>query len=223
MNSTYTINKERSEAGFTIVELMIALSILSVILLVSTIVMTQIGKLYTKGVMQANLQNTTRNVMQDITSAIEFSGAPIYKAPSNSSYPAVRALCIGTTRYTYVIGKELGVDYDGTSTSNVLWRDSITDPTTCTVSYNIVNSTPTSGYEMMPEHTRLTNLGVDNSGNNVYKFYISAAYGDSDLMNVGPANSTDPSQSFLPTCKGGVGSQFCASSTLNTTVARRVN
>jgi prepilin-type N-terminal cleavage/methylation domain-containing protein len=128
--------KRLNGRGFTIVELMIALSILSVILVISTTVFIQIGRLYTKGVNAANLQNTNRTIMGDVSSAIQFSGAapsactPFPAPPPPTAVPitcyatapgpsdfatgpvTVRAyaFCIGNVRYSYVLNRELGTD-----------------------------------------------------------------------------------------------------------------
>src|SRR5579884_1902974 len=102
------------QGGFTIVELMIALSILSTILIVSTAVLMQIGSIYTKGVNEANVQNATRTIVADLTATLQFSGF----APDNcvttpttcySQSPAPSdlihgpfAFCVGNTRYSYL-------------------------------------------------------------------------------------------------------------------------
>lgn len=143
------IKKLRSSSGFTIVELMIALSILSVILVMSTVILIQIGDIYTKGINTDTLQDATRNVLADITASLEFSGSvptsctqPVAPDPNTNTtcdasytdenFPGgtvrVYAYCIGETRYSYVLDTELGTD-QGTSpvltAYHVLWRDTV--------------------------------------------------------------------------------------------------
>ncbi len=125
--------------GFTIIELMIALSILSVILVMSTLILIQITSLYTKGVNSANLQNTSRNIVADVSSSLQFSGfrpdpgtlngpglspnlqnSTTYYATSSNpvNYPnphlyngdTVYAFCFGIVRYSYILDSELGTD-----------------------------------------------------------------------------------------------------------------
>lgn len=142
--------------GFTIIELMIALSVLSTLLIMSTVILMQIGSLYTKGVNQANLQNSGRNVVADITAALQFSGnAPVSctdgtyscdagqltgKFSSSGSGIVIGAFCVGTVRYSYVLNSEQGTDSvanpitgaaAGYSIPHVLWRDTIAQNATC--------------------------------------------------------------------------------------------
>ena len=125
----------KSGDGFTIVELMIALSVLSVILVMTTVVLIQIGALYVKGVNAANLQNTSRIIVADVSASLQFSGnAPASctvngagtscdaNPPTGASYTnpqsyttgsvsvSVHAFCIGTVRYSYVLDSEQGTD-----------------------------------------------------------------------------------------------------------------
>ena len=127
--------KPKSSDGFTIVELMIALSVLSVILVMATVILIQIGSLYSKGVNAANLQNTSRNIVADVSAALQFSGnTPVSctvngtgtscdaTPPAGASYTdpqlyttggvsvSVHAFCVGTIRYSYVLDSEQGTD-----------------------------------------------------------------------------------------------------------------
>ena len=147
---------KRDSRGFTIVELMIALSVLATILVMATVVMIQIGALYSKGVNAANLQNVGRNVIADITGALQFSGNTPYsctagtyscdagqltgKFSGSGSSIAIGAFCVGTIRYSYVLNSEQGTDSAansitgaaaGYSVPHVLWRDTITQNATC--------------------------------------------------------------------------------------------
>lgn len=153
------ITRLKSNKGFTIVELMIALSVLSVILVMATVIMISISSLYTKGVNAASLQNTARTVAADVTSSLQFSDeAPSPCSPSDpaaktcSAKPVdagdqvprpysssgvnvlVYAFCIGSVRYSYVMDRTLGTDSSLTAdaiTPHVLWRDSIRPSAPC--------------------------------------------------------------------------------------------
>jgi prepilin-type N-terminal cleavage/methylation domain-containing protein len=234
------------EKGFTIVELMIALSVLSVVLLLGTVVLIRIGAIYSKGVNEADLQGATRTIMTDVTSSLQFSGndptpscvgGTSCVSPSTSRSVSfggtpvtVHAVCIGTTRYSYVLNYELGNDsYTGpdhnqsVDTPHVLWRDTMTGAACTPLDLTLDNPDNThdgnssgNGYEMAPNHTRLTRFNVTTSASDPGLFNIDVwmAYGDSDLLDL----SNSP-----PTCNGGTGQQFCAVSTLSTSVARRLN
>ncbi|PIZ62056.1 hypothetical protein COY17_03105 [Candidatus Saccharibacteria bacterium CG_4_10_14_0_2_um_filter_52_9] len=212
------IKKLAANTGFTIVELMIALMVLSTILLMGTVILIQIGALYTKGVNGASLQNATRNALVDVSSSLQFSGDDLSMAPDlHVAGTLINAFCIGSTRYSYVLNRELGTtDTTGTPAPHVLWRDTLPNVGTCTaldISNDSVNMA-TQGYEMIPEHIRLTKLAITQSptDSDVYQIDVNMAYGDSDLF-------TDASST---TCKGGPGTQFCGTSQLSNSVNRRI-
>ncbi len=230
-------NTQNNDKGFTIVELMIALTIMTVILLLSTIMLIQIGSLYTKGVNMARLQNTTRTIMADMTSAIQFSGYdftctvapfPPGSCSTNFSGVQVNSYCVGTSRYSYVLNRKLGTDSDGvTVTNHVLWSDNMRDTSACPplniTAANVladsrsteVSGSPSRGYDMVPEHMRLTQFNIVDSPIDSGEFNVDVwmAYGDSDLVNtVGGVTN----------CRPGKGSQFCAVSQLSTHVKNRL-
>ncbi len=234
----------KSEKGFTIVELMIALSVLSVILITTTLVLIQIGSLYTKGVNAADLQNVNRNVVADLTGQLQFSGtAPVGCTPIannvtcyaqtvasvhnnvDGTTETTYSYCIGKTRYSYVLNRELGTNTATTPTQNtqhVLWRDTLTDTSSCPVA-DVVNGThlddaPSSGdgYEMMGSHMRLTRFNIQPvaGSNGVYDIQAWMAYGDSDLVQTAADGAS--------TCVTGTGTQFCSISSISTQVTGRV-
>jgi prepilin-type N-terminal cleavage/methylation domain-containing protein len=235
------------QQGFTIVELMIALSILSVLLIVSTVALIQIGRLYSKGVNAANLQSANRAVISDVSGQLQFSGkvppnctqspggtacytdippdpslADITNTADGTSERAY-SYCIGNTRYTFVLNRELGTDpSNGQITRHVLWRDTLTDTSSCPVA-DIVNGTHLSdppsrgdGYEMLGNHMRLTRFNVRQTAadNGIYNADIWMAFGDSDLVQTAADGSS--------TCRGIAGTQFCAVSSISTQLTGRI-
>jgi prepilin-type N-terminal cleavage/methylation domain-containing protein len=234
----------KSESGFTIVELMIALSVLSVLLITATVVLIQIGGLYAKGVNAADLQNVNRNVVADITGQLQFSGTPpngctditnnvtCYTETRNITVPKVGggtidipvySYCIGKTRYSYVINHKLGVDsYSGEKVPHVLWRDTMTDTSRCKpvdiLNGTDINASPSSGdgYEMLGSNMRLTRFDIQqvSGSNGVYGIQVWMAFGDNDLIHTQADGAS--------TCSGGIGTQFCAISSISTQVTGRV-
>jgi len=228
------INSPKSSEGFTIVELMIALSVLATILVMSTVIMIQISALYSKGVNAANLQNTSRNAINDIASALQFGGSPpivaspqavIFSDNDGSHSVQSGAYCINNVRYTYVLGREQATDINGHSTPHVLYRDTITGTGSCpildithdTIAADSADADPAhNGYDMLADHMRLTKLSIAETppSSGVYNVDVWGAYGDSDLV----VTAADGSN----TCKGGPGTQFCSTSQLSTSVTRRL-
>jgi prepilin-type N-terminal cleavage/methylation domain-containing protein len=234
MNRSTSRTLKHNADGFTIVELMIALSILSVILVTATLVLISVGRLYSKGVNSANIQNTSRNVTSDLSSALQFGGeAPVpctLSADTRTCYASshvyagmaspVYSFCIGTARYNYVLDQELGV-----STAHILWRDTLPSTSAPCVTLDLSQSTPTGsssdGYELAGNKMRITRLKVlqTSPGSDLYDVDVWMAYGDDDLVNTAGVGSPSPGHS---TCNGGRGTEYCAVSEVSTTVSGRV-
>lgn len=209
----YLMQRHRQEQGFTIVELMIALSVLSVILVTTTIILTQIGALYSKGVNSADLQNATRTVVADISGQLQFSGkvpngcTPVtttcyasthdYHNSTDNTNEKVYSYCISNTRYSYVLDRELGTDSskttahpDTTVTPHVLWRDTLTtDASTCPT-MDITQSDPATGtcYNAAGSTPCLTkgDTGYEMLGNHMrlVRFNIQQASGSDGIYGV---------------------------------------
>lgn len=202
---------DRENDGFTIVELMIALSVLSTILVISSAVVINLGVLFTRGVNQSNTQNTTRNVINEIANQLQLGGAtPIIPAGQNF-------FCLGSQRYNYRLNHELkGTD----DADHVLWRDTMNNSASCKllVITGVPNPTDSftnttiSGTELMGANMRLTDFNIYDNGNGTYTVKVTVAYGDNDLV------STIGGRTF---CKPGSGSQYCAVSALVQTVSKR--
>jgi len=234
-----------SDKGFTIVELMIALSVLAVLLVTSTLVMIQIGGLYTKGVNAADLQNTTRNIVGDIASQLQFSGrAPVGCTPAlnnrtcyadsqditvsavggGTAEITVYSYCIGDTRYSYFLNHKLGVDtYNGEAIPHVLWRDTLKTATTACEPLDITESVPSdddtkpgSGYEMMGSNMRLTRFNVQPASTSGNTYYVDV------WTAFGDSDLVQTDATGKPTCRTTRGSQFCSNSIISTQITGRV-
>jgi len=236
------ITKLKSNNGFTIIELMIATSVLSVILVLVTILMMSIGNLYYKGVNQSRAQDDTRSITDELSQHLQLSS----QQPSTGSqaFPGgvtVSAYCIDTTRYSYVTGVQSGQIPPSASTvlRHVLWRDAIPAGSNCGAA-DLTSNDPTSsslddvkgvdgsGTELVSPHSRLTQFcigSIDSGGtcttnvNSPYTIEVGVAYGDSDLLKyIKPPPLNSPNA----VCSGDKGDQFCATAYLNTTVVKRL-
>lgn len=195
-------------SGFTIVELMIALSVLSTLLLLASLTLIAIGRLYSKNVNEISAQNTARNLVNDIASQIQLAGnVPAFSyggvaptdptgvtgaAPQNTDRESsVRALCIGNRRYTYVLNyvQSATSDPGGQAYQHVLWRDTLQSAGTCpTQLVHLDTSYPSqgdsatidkSGSDLLPAHMRLTDLSINlNPSSNTWTIRVTVAYGD---------------------------------------------
>ena len=238
----------KSAKGFTIVELMVATSVFSAILLISLAGLIQIGRMYQKGVTSSQTQETARGVMDEITQAIQFNGGnvkePYIISPATDiprgpeiavtaadvSKNAVGYFCIGTTRYTYSIDRKQSPTNSNVVASkeikHAMWVD---EPTICAdaaqptdVLPNIVDLTadlPTpKGRDMLSDNMRIVKLNIIRPALTVGVWQVQLTIAYGDSDLLVLNGAGD---SFL--CKGtSVGAQFCSVSELSTIVKRRV-
>lgn len=197
--------KRLKNKGFTIIELLIATVVFSVVLLVITSAVVQFGRLYYKGVIQSRTQETARSVMQEVTQSVQFSK----DSPVHSPATGDGVLCIGDKRYTYRLGKQLGAA--APSIPHVLVSDV---NASCGSGYSGMATADLSGgaREMLGERMQLVKLEVMAAGPGLWQITVHVAYGeDGDLL---------PDKSGCqPVIFGG---QFCAVSVLTTTVSQRL-
>lgn len=201
-------------SGFTIVELMIATTVLTTLLLLAGATFTQISRLYYKGIITTKTQNASRSVIDDISRNIQFSNGQTTAGSGNGA----EVLCIGQTRYTYVKNRQIKAGT--TSQEHALWQDKLTSPGSCLVGIpNLFTANPggISGKELLENGMRLKSFSVTENSN-IFYITIGVIYGDDDLLIFSPPPNSQPE-----TCKGDPsGSQWCAVSELNTQIFSRV-
>jgi prepilin-type N-terminal cleavage/methylation domain-containing protein len=212
--------------GFTIIEMMIALGILAVILVTASAMMVRIGTLYTKGVNISTLQDANRTIIADLGDTIQFSGERVARGGPTSG--GVSSFCIGTTRYTYVLTRMVGPPSADANTAvpHALWRDTMSASNGTCPPLDILNTgvipadtltVANSGYDMVPERMRLGRFNVQVPQANTFTVEVTMAYGESDLLN------GLPDANGLYQCRTALGSQYCATSNIASTVVRRIN
>lgn len=237
------INKANNANGFTIIELMIAIAILSVILILCTVVLIGISNYYTKGINIASVQNDNRNIVNQLTTDIQFSAISMAQRSqevSDSSVPGgqvpISAFCFGDIRYSYVLGIVNGIAHS-------LWRDQMSGSGSC-YPLNLTQSTPScegivlgclptsstsSGNNLLPSNMHLASFTIMpvTSNNDIYKITIGLALGSSSSY-FEPSVSSNPAQPLKIennnyVCKSSIGQQFCATSTLSAMATRRLS
>lgn len=206
------VNKPMSKntAGFTIIELMIALSVISGILILSTTVILNLGALYTKGIYQTSTQNVARNIINEVSGQLQLGGATPIIASANT-------FCLGSQRYSYVLNNKLEA---GNSGDHALWRDTMNNSGSCAPLAIIgtpnpsdgLTNTAVGGAELLSANMRLTDFGITTNANGTYTVRVTVAYGDDDLVvNAGGRTA----------CIDGAGREYCAVSSLIQTVGKR--
>lgn len=226
-------NSNKSLGGYTIIELMIASMVFSVILLGASASLIQIGRMYYKGVITSRTQGVTRTLTDEISRGVQFSDQTVSQAgpeeKGTGDKISVSAVCIGTTRYTYAINVEVS-DSASTYTNNnhraphALWKDEVTDAGDCNPGKSLPDLTSNSlggGTEMLESSMRLKAFDVcsGSGGDTLCAINIGVVYGDDDVLNFSnESTKTDPKS-----CQAIVtGAQWCAISQLSTQVFKRI-
>lgn len=202
--------------GFTIIELMIATMVFSVILLIASFALIQIGKVYYKGVTISRTQEVARTIVEEITQSIQFSGGQLNES-LNSTGGNVNGFCVGSRRYSYL----LGVKLDEAPNRHVLVADNFScgaGTTTLTLSNSVAVNASVDAREFLPGDMRLSNMEVKKvpGTSDLYSVHVRVVAGDSDLLDF--PNGTNAG------CKGNsAGRQFCAVADITTVIHKRLN
>ncbi len=234
------MKSQQREYGFTLIELMIATMVFSVILLLAAVAMVQIGRIYFKGITAAKTQEVSRTISDDVAQAIQFSGAQIktiQKPPGSNAL----GFCVDNIRYSYLVNQQLEQNpatsppLAGTQAKHVLVMD---DTTKLPAPFNCTSSTYAQaidgagsiyGRELMGIHMRLVSdplpqppLPISPDGK-LYTVTVGVVYGDWDVLNVTTIPPPPAGSNYNYSCKASnKGGQFCSVSSLTTTVEKRV-
>ena len=202
--------------GFTIIELMIATVVFSVVLLVCLAAFLQVGRLFYKGVNLSLTQDDTRDMVSSISNDIRFSkNAPI----TNNMATPNGYFCIGLHRYKYMLGNHLYLGSENFSSNYGLVKEEISAGCP-SPSVPGSGSNPT---ELLGNSMQLNDLAVGciNTQCNVHVHVVF--YGDDNTVFESPSHlGYTPSQALTApdaNCTGALsGSQYCATADFATTV-----
>jgi prepilin-type N-terminal cleavage/methylation domain-containing protein len=218
--------RKTRQGGFTIVEMMIAMSVFGVIMLVAAGTVVRFTNNFQKGVVSNTTQATARSIIDTIAQEIQFGG--ISPGALNQAADGTLGYCVGSTSYSYVLGRQLDdqVDYALVEQRGL--------PTGCgTSAQNLSTPSAVQGQEMLAPHMRIALFKVTNQGN-FYTVHVKLVYGDDDLLcstqfsgscdsnNTMNFATLNQNQIAALQCKTNIGSQFCAVSELSTSVHRRL-
>jgi prepilin-type N-terminal cleavage/methylation domain-containing protein len=229
----------RSQHGFTIVELMIATLIFTVILVVITTGVIKFTSGYYKGLNSSATQTTARALTDDITQGIQYVGgkdAVNFQAATTAAGGA-GVLCIDNIHFDFIVGSLVG---PGSTYGVYETTDNVGGSSNCLPADHTSN---TSGRELLGPHMRLTDIDVELNGvSGLYDVSVGIAYADDnsngkpDLLcnpNLGNPGGCGASDGALTAtdiitdgknviCKSQTGSQFCSAVHLSTAVQPRL-
>ncbi len=200
------------EVGFTIVELMIATLVFSVILVVIMVGVVSFTNSYFKGINSSTTQTTTRTALDTISQAIEFSGGTVTHLTASATQGTY---CVGSVQYDY----NLGVEQTGTALP-ALYQTPRNSASLCMASGFMANQSQ----ELLGKNMRLSVFTVtpDTGGvGQIFTVELRVAYGDDSLL-YSPAGLTPLGTAKDITCRSDAGSQFCSVVDLSSSVQKRV-
>lgn len=211
--------------GFTIIELMVATTVFSVLLLVVTFGILQISRVYYRGITEANTQDTARRISDIIGQSIQFSGGDIVTTNTSPTPGGSYQFCLGNQQFSYTTGYQV-VDDPSSSlnqTYHALVQRTLAGCSSGSAPQD-VRQQAVEGRELVDPRMRIAKLNVSQEGVGLYRVELRVVYGDDDLL-YSPSDPDDDNGSIRPdaTCRAAVqGTQFCAVSELNTIVRKRV-
>lgn len=207
----------KKQEGFTIVELLIATMVFSVVLLLCAAGLIRIGKAYNKGVISSRTQEAARNVIESVSQAIQLNSGYFSGLRGPGPDGETHAYCFGARQFSFIKNKNV---VSGSSPSTSETRHAlVSHPASsggCPISASVatINTDAINGQELLSPRMQLADLSVDHQGNGKYEVRVKVLYGEDDLfLNPNSVNAT---------CNSGSGSEFCAVSELKTIVYKRV-
>jgi prepilin-type N-terminal cleavage/methylation domain-containing protein len=222
-----------SSSGFTIIELMIATAVFSVVLLLLVTGVITVTRQYIQGLNEAHTQDVARNISNTVSQAIQFNGGS-YTGPGSpvvGTYGSENRICLGDDRYSYLLGEELE---DQPSSSPQQTADALVeDSGSCSAGTTPLMFTsaplPTGATELLSANMRLDNLSVSKvvGSLNTYNVCVRVVYGSDDSVTAFTRAGTNLcNQSGIQEhqCASGglLDFAFCAVSEIDTTVKQRV-
>ncbi|MBX6333759.1 prepilin-type N-terminal cleavage/methylation domain-containing protein [Candidatus Saccharibacteria bacterium] len=215
----------KREQGFTILELMIATMVFSVVLLLVTAGILQVSRVYYKGLTESTTQSTARNIIDTLAQAIQFSGAEVTET-HNVNPGKDDSFCIGNKQYSYRLGSQV---MNNPSSSDQAWHALVerTVSGSCSgIAAQSLNQQNVVGRDLIGQRMRLAKLVVKDLGDGRYEITVRVVYGDADLLH-SPSNPNSPIETAAmkpdATCRPvRAGTQFCATAELSTVVVKRV-
>lgn len=207
-----------NKKGFTIIELLIATSIFSVILLICATGIIYVGRLYHKGATSTAVQEVARSSIDEIKNDFQYGGGFFAKLINNGPN---EGFCIGDNLYSYQVSPHK-INADGSGHALVVrnrpncYTDAIASPPSVQPDNINDGQTAPAGFpwrELLGPNMRIKSDIFPTSptaGAPSIKFVISIISADDDLIDASG------------NCNSGFGSQFCATAELSSDAYRRI-
>lgn len=221
--------RKPSQKGFTIVEIMIATAVFSVVLLAATAGFIEVGHLFYKGVSITNTQEVANHIFQDVNGNFQTAAnvSATQNGPSGYDY-----YCVGSSRYTYILNNEVNVSDSGPNhqVANAggnfgILKDVLPGGSACAAPCDDLNASVTcvpgsvkfnNPVELLGSKMRVEQFDIEQSTttSNLYNISIILAYGDDDVLTY-----SSPNDLSTVSCNSDSNTQqFCSVSRVQTAV-----
>lgn len=213
----------KDRRGFTIIELMVATTVFTIIMTVVAAMLVQYSNSQRKAANESAVQNVARDFADQVGQALQFSRgefSPITNADGTGGY------CVGGTyRFSVAYGRQRTT---GTTHGAMVDRAGLN----CSAGAQaLITGTTFSGTELLSQGMRVARFDITTAGSGLYTLTMRIVYGDDDLL-CSPAvsgsctsdavmNPVDLARTDIE-CKSGKDARFCAVSELSTTVRSRL-
>lgn len=207
--------------GFTIIELLVATVVFSVVLVGILAAFIQVSRMFYKGVNMANTQTAARVITQDIENDITFASSTPPDVSANGG-TASGSFCVGAHRYAYYLGVPVGTALSG------VYRETMVNgcpPLTGAGGQAVATGTAD---QLLSNGMQLNQLSLSCSVGRCRVGVHVIFYGATPDGLFGTANysAVYPSNPWLAPdaeCTGSLtSSQYCATATFNRTILQRV-
>lgn len=201
---------KNKKEGFTIVELMIAISVFSVVMIIATTGILLIARQYQSGVTKTAMQSATRDIHQKISDSIKYGKELILF----SNVDGFTGMCVGNERYYYKIpnkadGTNITNGSDFGSMGNLFYEKKSSGEYN---SSNCSSTLSTDASTLLPSGAKVAHFYVDTTNNKIDTTFVK---GDYDLFDL-------PSTPAGLQCKSGVGNEWCSVVSLSSIVNPRL-
>lgn len=186
--------RAKKQAGFTIVELMIATMVFSVILVVITVGVMYFTRSYYKGVYASMTQNAARDIADSVAHAVQFGTGDPTTYTYHDGDSGSKWFCAGGYVFVFNLGQQYKVGDAGTTG---MYMQPMSNAG-C-----VVPAGTTDRRQLLGDRMRVAFLDF-TGGNGLYTLDLKVTYGDSDLL------SNDSGLGPNLQCKLSTGSEYCA-------------
>ena len=199
--------------GFTLIELMIASTVFAIVLLLISSGIIQIGNRYYKTTLQSRTQTAARNIVDEISRGMQFSGITPSNVPSSTpgDMSGQQGFCVNNIQYNFL--------YQTTTTSSgPNNRTFVASPQVGSCNNNAPSSAPANARNLLAPGMRLQKFEFNfDTTNRIAEIRLRVLTTPESGFDDVITSLTDPNA----TCTGS-SSHLCAVSELSTVVQKRV-